>query len=595
MIVPMQKVTLFVSARDKERALQRLRKLGVLHIHQTHPPVADDLSALERKLGQVEKCLGILGKIPQTNVVAQLDERQVEGIVMQTLTLADQRAKLIVEQETEREKQAWFQAWGAVSRSELAELKSHGIYIRLYLADKAYLKHISPDKIVYIVGQERNKLYLVLVTADENERLDLKEEFPPAENLQTVKQQLDRLAKAITQIDENLQKLAAYQPAIEQYLNVLKKRYEFARVRAGMADLEAISYLEGFCPDDRLPELKALADQAGWGYFIEEPDNPAVVPTLIRRPKWLNIVEPIFRFMGTIPGYNEYDISFWFLCFFSLFFAILIGDAGYGLVFLIAGILLRRKFKNAPREPFILLYVLSGALIIWGAITGNWFGFEKIARLPLFNLFIIERINTWSADSERVTYFLMYLTFLIGALHLSIGHTVNGLKKFPALNFLAQLGWVFVVWGMFFLANTLVLSKPLPKTVPYLIGVGAVLIACFDNYQKGRFWRGFGATIGNLPLSIISSFGDVVSYLRLFAVGLAGSVVEISFNNMATGEVNNFLKVIIAIVVLIFGHTLNMALCAMSVIVHGIRLNMLEFSSHLGMTWSGHEYRPFKE
>jgi len=242
-----------------------------------------------------------------------------------------------------------------------------------------------------------------------------------------------------------------------------------------------------------------------------------------------------------------------------------------------------------------LLYVLSGALIIWGAITGNWFGFEKIARLPLFNLFIVERINTWSADSERVTYFLMYLTFLIGALHLSIGHTVNGLKKFPALNFLAQLGWVFVVWGMFFLANTLVLSKPLPQTAPYLIGVGAVLIACFDNYQKGRFWRGFGATIGNLPLSIISSFGDVVSYLRLFAVGLAGSVVEISFNNMATGGVNNFLKIIIAIVVLIFGHTLNMALCAMSVIVHGIRLNMLDFSSHLGIPWSGHEYRPFNE
>jgi len=105
-----------------------------------------------------------------------------------------------------------------------------------------------------------------------------------------------------------------------------------------------------------------------------------------------------------------------------------------------------------------------------------------------------------------------------------------------------------------------------------------------------------GATIGNLPLSIISAFGDVVSYLRLFAVGMAGAVVEVSFNNMAIGDgVDNLLKGIIAVLIIIFGHGLNIVLCMMSVIVHGIRLNMLEFSGHLGMQWTGQKYEPFRE
>ena len=145
------------------------------------------------------------------------------------------------------------------------------------------------------------------------------------------------------------------------------------------------------------------------------------------------------------------------------------------------------------------------------------------------------------------------------------------------------------------MAGTLVLNKALPSTALWGIGVGTALVGCFDNYEKGHFWRGFGATIGNLPLRVIGSFGDIVSYLRLFAVGIASSVVATSFNSMATDGVDNFFKAIIAVIILIFAHSLNMALGAMSVIVHGIRLNMLEFSSHLGMTWTGKAYQPFSE
>ncbi|MFH1213645.1 MAG: hypothetical protein V1681_06130, partial [Candidatus Neomarinimicrobiota bacterium] len=355
-------------------------------------------------------------------------------------------------------------------------------------------------------------------------------------------------------------------------------------------------YLEGYCPEKNLNSFKDLAEKEGWGYLADDPDDPAEVPTLISKPRWLKMVDPIFSFMGTIPGYQEFDVSFWVLAFFSLFFALIVGDAGYGFIFMITAIILRRKNKQASPEIFWLVYILSGALIFWGAITGTWFGFETVARLPLFSSLIVDKVATFSKNPDQVSIFLMYLTFLIGAIHLSIGHILNGIKKINSLQSLAQLGWVGVVWGLFFLVCNLILSDPLPDIALHLIWIGAIMIACFDNYLKGHFWKGIGATIGNLPLSIISSFGDVISYVRLFAVGLAGVAVEDSFNNMALGGgVDNLLKGIIAILIIVFGHSLNIVLCMMSVIVHGIRLNMLEFSGHLGMQWTGQKYEPFRE
>ena len=296
--------------------------------------------------------------------------------------------------------------------------------------------------------------------------------------------------------------------------------------------------------------------------------------------------------MGTLPGYNEVDISFWFLIFFILFFAMLIGDGGYGLIFLITTFLINRKFKNIPREPIFLLYLLSGTTIVWGAITGTWFGVEKIAQLPFLNTLVIQQINSFVATSQG---FMMYLCFFIGVIQLSIAHGVIAFNYINSPLALGQVGWISVLWGLFFVAGKLVLNKPLPViTMPLLIA-GIVLILLFSNPHRNIFKR-IGVTLGDLPLKVISSFSDIVSYLRLFAVGYASSVVAESFNNMAVGSgIDSILKGFIAALILFLGHSLNIILGFMAVIVHGIRLNMLEFSGHLNMQWSGKEYQPFKE
>ncbi|MEE9117711.1 MAG: V-type ATP synthase subunit I, partial [Calditrichia bacterium] len=191
--------------------------------------------------------------------------------------------------------------------------------------------------------------------------------------------------------------------------------------------------------------------------------------------------------------------------------------------------------------------------------------------------------------------FMMYLCFLIGVIHLTIAHSIVALRFINSLIALAQLGWICILWALFFVAGKIVIGNSLPQITGILFLVGITLVGLFSNPQKNVL-KGTLVSLGELPLKVISSFSDVVSYVRLFAVGYASVIVATSFNNMALGiGFNSIFSSLISAVVLFLGHSLNVLLGLMAVIVHGVRLNMLEFSGHLNMQWSGKEYRPFRE
>jgi len=189
----------------------------------------------------------------------------------------------------------------------------------------------------------------------------------------------------------------------------------------------------------------------------------------------------------------------------------------------------------------------------------------------------------------------MQLTFTIGAIHLSIARLMSAFKRMNSPTAIAELGWIAIIWGIYFVANNLILSVPLNSAVIPLVAGGAAVVALFANFQK-NIVKGFLLSLGNLPLDIISSFSDVVSYIRLFAVGFATVIVASSFNDMAAGVgFNSILSGVMVSVILVFGHGLNIILGLMAVLVHGVRLNMLEFSGHCNLEWSGRNYMPFKE
>ena len=173
---------------------------------------------------------------------------------------------------------------------------------------------------------------------------------------------------------------------------------------------------------------------------------------------------------------------------------------------------------------------------------------------------------------------------------LSPDQFINSIKA------LSEVGWICLVWGLFFITEQLVLGNPAPGWYTWLFIVGAALVIFFSK-ESNNLLKSIGASIANLPLSLISGFSDIVSYVRLFAVGMATAAVAASFNNMALGDGVSgmgILDLVMAAIALLLGHTLNIALALMAVMVHGIRLNMLEFAGHLGVQFSGEAYKPFK-
>jgi V/A-type H+-transporting ATPase subunit I len=323
---------------------------------------------------------------------------------------------------------------------------------------------------------------------------------------------------------------------------------------------------------------------------MSEPRNLDNVPVYIKNPKWIEIINPIMKFMDILPGYKEVDVSIYFLVAFALFFAMLVGDAGYGLIFLLTTVLFRKKLSKQVR---ILILVLSVSTIIWGVLSGTYFGSETIARMPIFKDLIVEQIASFGIDNVS---FMMHLSFLIGAIHLSIAHSVRGLQFINSIKALSQLGWIALVWGLFLITEQLVLGIAMPPWSQWLFVGGGMMVALFSAEHK-NFFKSMLSSIANLPLSLINGFSDIVSYVRLFAVGMATATVAASFNTMVLSsgiENMGFLELFMAAIALLLGHGLNIALALMAVMVHGIRLNMLEFASHLGIDFSGEAYQPFK-
>ena len=166
----------------------------------------------------------------------------------------------------------------------------------------------------------------------------------------------------------------------------------------------------------------------------------------------------------------------------------------------------------------------------------------------------------------------------------------QAIRKAPSLNAIADIGWICVIWAAFFLARMLILGEALPFFTKWVIISGIIMVIIGTNPQRNVF-KMIGSGLGNVALSIMNNFTDVVSYIRLFAVGLAGIAIADTVNTLASGLDNLAVKVLVVFA----GHTINIILGPLSVLVHGVRLNVLEFSGHAGLTWIGMQYRPLEE
>jgi V/A-type H+-transporting ATPase subunit I len=392
---------------------------------------------------------------------------------------------------------------------------------------------------------------------------------------------------ALAAIKENILGYASYLDKLSALKNSWHKDLEFYETLYGMGQEGELTYLKGYVPFDTVPKLLGMAKKEGWGILLKTPSEEDNVPTLIRNPAWIALIRPMFKLLEIIPGYRELDISPVFIIFFSIFFGMLIGDAGCGLVYLLVTFIAQKKLgsKVKDKSVFFLFYLLSSCAIIWGLLVGSFFGQEWLLKAGYKPL----------APSLNNVSFVQALCFLIGAIHLSIAHSWRAALKAPSLTALADLGWVSIIWAAFFLAKTLLLGDLFPSFGKWLIITGLMLVLFFTSPQRNILKR-VGEGLGTIALGLMNNFTDVVSYVRLFAVGLAGTAIADAFNSMALGVNKGTIVTLAAsVLIMIAGHALNIILGPISVLVHGVRLNVLEFSSHANVSWSGFEYKPLSK
>lgn len=634
MIVPMKKVSLIIMKDTKNNALKELRKLGMMHIEISEGG-GERLLTLEKNKELLESALFALGKnknTEQKNVTSKESLKIAEDII----TLGEEKAncqseRISLEAELDRLK-----SWGEIRPCEILKLAEKGIKVSFYEMPKSEYEALPDEvKTVRLDASKSAVRFLIYENGSDKEFISSLSMYRlklPKRSTDEMRQKISELNERIIAIDKKNAEYTSSGDSIKSAIKSIEKDIEFETYATGMSDEDissqnqelSVSYFTGYIEAENVDTLKQKATENSWGLVIEEPTEEDNVPTKLKNNKLVSLVYPLTDFLGTVPGYFEYDISGWFLLFILIFFGIIFGDGGYGLLIsAVAAVpIIKSLAKKKSVPPTFLLVGLFGlSTVLWGTLTCTWFGLSpdrlpawlKALSVPVISNVYADKLWSppWCAEGIGLTTAqnLQIFCFTLALVQLTIAHIKCAVRNRKSIKILGDFGSILQLVGIYYVVLSLVVNAevfsfglvlggiPLGTVAVALIGIGFVLSFVFSNYE-GNVIKSILESMKNIVsvlLGVVNVFSDIVSYIRLWAVGLAGAAISATVNELAGPLLGNFMFMIIAIVLLVFGHGLNMILNILSVIVHGIRLNTLEFSSHLDMSWSGHKFEPFEE
>lgn len=598
MIEKMLKTTIFFRKEEHFFALKMLRELGILHVKDNYNNITVSARLVEKikdKIKKIDLILNMLSNLP--NIELNPNNDYSGTVVNDIIKKYDRLLELKNSLNILHEKYNILAPWDNFSFDLIHELKQSSIYVYLCKSHKSSIKEYkNKGFIVEIINKKSGLCYFLLVTNDKdlkvnNEHIQFYHETPKETlNLKKVYDNIIQIKNDLKQCEDDIYLSKKSIDKIEYYRDRLRERLEFfSNLDTITHKYDKVSFVSGFIPMNKEESLSEVAKMYGWGILHETPtehDNP---PLILNPPKMLSFSNCLFQFVGMYPGYFEWDISVCFLFFFSVFCGIIIGDAGYGLFFLIICIYLKlrlnkQKKKNDAINLFIIISIMT---IIWGISTCSLFG---ISEKLLPNIFKDIRNFIFGDNSSLMNNRVEGLCFILGGLHLSIARIWRAASLKNKTSF-GELGWAIVIW-----ANSFTLIKFIAKSsffildiniFLYIIGIPMILIF-YVNWKKIE-------NILNLVFGFIGSFSDVLSYIRLFAVWFAGVHIIECFASIAdiVSNISPYCY-IFSILIMIMAHLLNLGLASIAVLVHAMRLNMLEFSNQMELQWSGMAYKPFK-
>ena len=636
MIVPMKKVSLIIFSDKKEEALKKIRELGLLHIEITEGS-SEKMGELKERISLLNNAIFSLGKPKKKIALKTADYAESIKIAEKIEQLNNAKKDYLAQRISLNNELERVKDWGDIDPEKINTLKEKGFDVSFYEMSESEYEKLGEDITTVCISKTKaNVKFMVLTASLRDELVNGLSNYQfklPKEPVSSIKEKIEELNNRIKEADEKIHSFEGFITSLKSAIKKCEKEIEFEIYSTGMTDETlstkngnnlSVAYFVGYIEAENLEKLQLAAIENSWGLIAEEPTQEDNVPTKLKNNKFISLIYPLTDFLGTVPGYFEYDISAWFLFFILIFFGIIFGDGGYGLFvsFIAAVPIIKSLVTKKKVSPLFLLVGLFGlSTVLWGTLTCTWFGLSvqqlpdwlKGLSIPVISNVYADKIWTlpWTSDGVGLTTAqnLQIFCFTLALVQLTVAHIKGLIRNIKSLKLLGDFGSILQLVGIYYLVLSLVVNPevfsfglvvggvPIGKVAIILIGVGFCLSFIFANFE-GNIIESILSSITNIVsvlLGVVNVFSDIVSYIRLWAVGLAGAAISATVNELAGPLLGNFMFMILAIILLVFGHGLNMILNILSVIVHGIRLNTLEFSSHLNMSWSGHKFKPFQE
>ena len=569
MITKMKKLTFLVYHKEYETFLNGVRDLGVVHVAEKQQGVADntelqDSIRLSGRLQMTEKLLQALK--PAKSAVTETAASAARGleVLNEVDELQAEKNKLQQLLQTYQKEKAALEPWGNFEPASLSRLHDAGLTVGFYSCSESNYDDLWEETYnAMVINRLSSRVYFVTVTKNaEGVDLDAEQAKLPSCSLERVQVLCDETEQALADNEKKLKGLAEKElPSLRAALKEVNTDMEFSKVMLNTEATagEKLMLLQGWAPASRIEEISTWLDAQHVYYEVTSPVPGDNVPIQLNNKGFFAWFEPICK-LYMLPKYNELDLTPFFAPFFMVFFGLCLGDSGYGLFLFLGATLYRLFAKNisATMKPILsLIQVLAASTFFCGLLTGTFFG----ANIYDINLPFFQKMKEHLFMDNNDMF---QLSLILGAIQILFGMV---LKVMP-LGGTVHLCILGVAAAMIFLYNS-------PgKNIFLNIGLG--------------FWDSYNMATGLL--------GDVLSYVRLFALGLSGGILAGVFNSLAVGMSpdNVIAGPIVMVLIFVIGHAINIFMNVLGAMVHPMRLTFVEFFKNSGYEGGGKEYKPFK-
>ena len=605
MIAKMTKYDFVLYAGRSEDFIERLRELGLVDITTTGWESADEDRQL---LSDIDAHL----KAEEALRVFRSSEDYVEGepfprgtdimaeYAAVSQNIADTKAEIARLAKVADE----WRGWGEFSAATVAKLAEKGILLRFFTTTESTFdknaEQWNEQYNIAVIDDEGGVVRFVVISEPNAEvALDAMEIKMPQTDAAGADAEIAAREEELRTEYAVLSRCADAVGVIEAETAALKERLQGVKVTATAkpeAD-GALLVMEGWAESETSEKVDALLDEYPDVVYIKSDPTPEDdTPVKLKNGRFARIFEFVGN-MYALPKYGTIDLTPFFAPFYMLFFGICLNDAGYGLILLVLGLVMLRKSKTpAMKQASMFATMCAVATILFGGFCGSFFGVNLGEYFPTVHFFDFQNKFFSIALAIGIVQILFGMILKIVLLSSTVGFRYA----------LSTLGWFIVVASACLAAGLPLLDEE--WSIPFFttsspafygaLGVGAVLMLFFNSPNKNIFVN-FGSGLWDTYNNITGILSDVLSYIRLFAIGLSGGVLALVFNSLAEGFVpdgaNIVVKILIMLPILLIGHGINLFMSTISSFVHPMRLTFVEFYKNAGFEMSMRQFDPLRK